>query len=180
MWNNIRPDGTDGEASGKDGVLYRIDPNGQSRIWERGIGIANTVAWTPDNRSFYFGDSLANSVYSYDYNASDGSITNRRPFLVGFPRGLPDGSAVDSNGYLWNCRYDGGCIVRVAPNTEIDRVVEFPTSKPTSCTFGGENLDTLYVTSSSLGTTGDRIAGGLFALKPGVQGLRENWYAAII
>lgn len=174
MRNNVNPDGSDGEAGGTDGVLYRIDPDGHVTAWEREIGIANTVAWSPDGRKFYFGDTLANSVNVYDYDPSDRSIKNKRPFFSGFPRGLPDGSAIDSQGYLWHCRVGGSCIVRVAPNGVVDQVIEFPGLKPTSCTFGGEKLDVLYVTSGALGTTGDRLAGGLFALDAGVAGVREN------
>jgi sugar lactone lactonase YvrE len=178
MWNNVLPDGGEGEVGGTDGVLYRFDPGGTVTEWERGIGISNTVAWSPDGSTFYSGDSLANEVRAYDFDLETGAIGNRRPFLSGFPRGLPDGSAVDAEGYLWNCRVEGGCIVRVAPDGAIDRVLEFPTPKPTSCTFGGRNLDTLFVTSIGLGLSGDPLAGGLFALDAGVRGLPENRFAA--
>jgi sugar lactone lactonase YvrE len=174
MRNDIHPDGTDGEVGGTDGVLYRIDPNGRVDAWERKIGIANTLAWSPDSRKFYFADSLANVVFMYDYDPSDGTISNRQPFLAGFPRGMPDGSDVDSEGYLWNCRTGGRCIVRIAPDGAIDEVIEFPGLNSTSCTFGGENLDTLYITSSALGTAEDRLVGGLFGIDAGVRGLSEN------
>ena len=177
MWNNVLPDGGEGETGGTDGVLYRFDPGGEANVWERGIGIANTVAWSPDGTKFYFGDTLANEVRVYDYDLDTGTIANRRPFLSGFECGLPDGSAVDAEGYLWNCRVGGGCIVRVAPDGMIDRVLEFPTPKPTSCTFGGKDLDTLFVTSISLGVSGDALAGGLFALDAGVRGVAEHRFA---
>src|SRR5437667_8070381 len=79
-----------------------------------------------------------------------GTIANQRPFLEGFARGLPDGSTVDSAGYLWNCRFFGGCIVRVAPDGQIDRVVEMPVKNITTCTFGGPDRKTLYVTTASI------------------------------
>lgn len=92
-----------------------------------------------------------------------------------FPRGSPDGSTVDADGYLWNCRYYGGCIVRVAPDGKIDRVIEMPTQNITTCTFGGADLKTLYVTTASLSTQpGDRLAGSLFAIQTSVQGQPEN------
>lgn len=177
MWNNVLPDGTEGKTGGTDGVLYRFDPSGEISLWERGIGIANTVAWSPDGSRFYFGDTLANEVWVYDYDRETGAIANRRDFLSGFERGKPDGSAVDAEGYLWNCRSGGNCIVRVAHNGAIDRVLEFPTSKPTSCTFGGKNLDTLFVTSISIGVSGDPLAGGLFALDAGVRGQADYRFA---
>lgn len=177
MRNNVNPDGTDGGAGGTDGVLHRIDPDGQASIWERGIGISNTVAWSPDGCRFYFGDSLANVISVYDYDVTKGSIANKRPFLAGFPRGIPDGSAIDCEGYLWNCRVGGGCIVRVRPDGVIEEVIEFPCVNPTSCTFGGDDLKTLYVTSAALGSTGEANDGGLFAMEAGVCGLPENRFA---
>ena len=73
---------------------------------------------------------------------------------------------MDAEGFLWNCRYGGGCVVRVAPNGAIDRVVEMPTPNVTTCTFGGDDLRTLYITTAAAGAKpGDRFAGGLFTLK---------------
>lgn len=177
MRNNVNADGSPGEVGGTEGMLFRIDPDMRISVWERGIGIANTIAWSPDSRQFYFADTLTNIVSTYDYDPSDGSITNKRPLLVDFPRGLPDGSAVDSEGYLWNCRVGGGCLARIAPNGVLDEVIEFPGLNPTSCTFGGQDLATIYVTSSGLGISGDRFAGGLFAMDAGVCGLPENRFA---
>lgn len=174
MRNNVRPDGTSRECEGADGVLFRIDPEGAVTEWTRGIGIANTLAWSPSGTRFYFGDSAANRVDVYDYDAATGAIANPRPFLDGFGRGLPDGSAMDSEGCLWNCRYGGAAIVRVKPDGAIDRVLEMPAANITSCTFGGPDLKTLYVTSAALGAALHRFAGALFAMETEVPGLPEN------
>jgi len=175
MRNNVNADGSEGEAGGEDGVLYRIDPNGRATIFRRGIGIANTVAWSPDGRLFYFGDSLANVIRIYDYNLHTGDVENERPFFEGFSRGVPDGSTVDAEGHLWNCRFYGACVVRVAPNGNIDRVIEMPVENITTCTFGGRDLKTLYITTASLeAPASDRLAGGLFAVQSAVAGLPEN------
>jgi sugar lactone lactonase YvrE len=175
MRNNVNPDGSPGKAGGKDGILCRIDPDASVMISRRDIGISNTLAWSPDSRHFYFGDTLANIIWVYDYDPDSGRIDNERPFLEGFSRGLPDGSTVDSEGYLWNCRFYGGCIVRVAPNGTIDRVIEMPVQNITTCTFGGVDRKTLYVTTASLeAPRGERLAGGLFAIKSVVAGLPEN------
>ena len=143
--------------------------------WRKSIGISNTVAWSPDRRHFYFGDTLANVVWVYDYDSSTGAISNERPFLEGFDRGLPDGSTVDSEGFLWNCRFFGNCIVRVAPDGKIDRVVEMPVKNITTCVFGGADLTTLFVTTASAeAPRGDRLAGSLFSLQTEVRGQPEN------
>jgi sugar lactone lactonase YvrE len=178
MRNNVKPDGSLGEAGGQDGMLYRIDPDGRSSIHRQKIGISNTLAWSPDRVRFYSGDTLANVIWAYDYDPQTGEIANERPFLKNFSRGLPDGSTVDSEGFLWNCRFFGGCIVRVAPDGKIDRVVEMPVRNVTTCTFGGPDLRTLYITTASNdAAAGDRLAGGLFALRTDVAGQPENRYS---
>jgi sugar lactone lactonase YvrE len=178
MRNNVKPDGSLGEAGGQDGMLYRIDPDGRTSVHRRNIGISNTLAWSPDRLSFYSGDTLANVIWTYDYDPKTGDIANERPFLKDFSRGLPDGSSVDSEGFLWNCRFFGGCIVRVAPDGKIDRVVEMPVKNVTTCTFGGSDLRTLYITTASNdAAVGDRLAGGLFALRTDAAGQPENHYS---
>lgn len=179
MRNNVKADGSPGEAGGRDGTLYRIDPDGRATIHRRNIGIANTLAWSPDRRRLYFGDSLANVIWAYDYDPQTGEITNERPFLENFPRGLPDGSSVDSEGFLWNCRFYGSCIVRVAPDGKIDRILEMPVKNVTTCTFGGPDRRTLYITTASNDAPpSDRLAGGLFTVKTMVPGQMENRFCA--
>jgi sugar lactone lactonase YvrE len=175
MRNNVNADGSAGEAGGQDGLLMRLDPDGKMSLWREGIGIANTLAWSPDRRTFYFGDTIANVIWAYDYDFASGAIANERPFLEGFSRGLPDGSTMDSEGYLWNCRFYGNCIVRVAPDGTIERVVEMPVKNITTCCFGGADLSTLLVTTASAqAPPGDRLAGSLFAMRTGVKGQEEN------
>lgn len=175
MRNNVNPDGSSGEAGGQDGVLCRIDPEGRVTIHRRNIGISNTLGWSPDKKRFYTGDSLANVIWVYDYDPGSGEISNEDSFLQDFDRGLPDGSTVDAEGYLWNCRYYGGCIVRVAPDGMVDRVIEMPVKNITTCTFGGSNLKTLFVTTAAAqAAPGERLAGGLFAIQCEVRGQPEN------
>jgi sugar lactone lactonase YvrE len=175
MANNVNADGSPGVVDGTRGILYRVDPDRTVTEWKREIGIANTLAWNPERTRFYTADTLANSVFVYEYEQATGEIRNEKPFFCDFPRGEPDGSAVDSEGYLWNCRYGGSCIVRVAPDGNVDKVIEIPVENVTTCTFGGPDLKTLYVTTASAGAgTGNRFAGGLFAVETTVKGQSEN------
>jgi sugar lactone lactonase YvrE len=177
MWNNVNADGSPGSLENGHGALYRIDPDLTVKEFRNGLGIANTVAWNAQRTAFYFADSMANLIYQYDYDAASGDITNERPFFRDFSRGSPDGSAMDAEGFLWNCRYGGSCVVRVAPNGAIDRVVEMPTPNVTTCTFGGADLRTLYITTAAAGAKpGDRFAGGLFTLKTETPGQPENQF----
>jgi sugar lactone lactonase YvrE len=179
MRNNVNPDGSPGQVGGKDGVLYRIDPDGTVTEWLKDLVISNTDAWSPDATRFYTADTPPNEMFVFDYDVATGSINGQRPFLFGFERGRPDGSCVDSEGYLWNCRYGGRCIVRVAPDGKIDRVIEMPVSNITTCTFGGPDLTTLYVTTAAIGTMpAERLAGGLFTIETDVKGQPENRFRA--
>jgi sugar lactone lactonase YvrE len=174
MRNNVKPDGSSIPAGGLDGILYRLTPKGDVTVFKREIGISNTLAWSPDRRRFYFGDTLANTIWVYDYDAKTGVISNETPFLKDCSHGLPDGSSVDVEGYLWNCRYGGHGIVRVAPDGKIDRVIEMPVTNVTTCTFGGHDRKTLYVTTAASQEAGNRLAGGLFAIRTEVSGQPEN------
>ncbi|MCB1486528.1 MAG: SMP-30/gluconolactonase/LRE family protein [Bauldia sp.] len=176
MWNNISPQGQVSEVPTAEGVLYRVDGNGEMTEFKRDIGISNTVCWSPDGGRFYFADTLANRIWSYDYDVRNASISNEREFFSGFARGLPDGSCVDSAGYLWNCRFGGGCVVRIAPDGTIDRVVEMPCKNVTTCTFGGDALTTLLITTANPEGSDGGSAGHLFALEVDAPGLPERSY----
>ncbi len=175
MQNNVAEDGSERDIDDdRAGRLFRIRASGESNLEVSDIGISNTLCWSPIGDRFYFGDTLKNEIYLWDYDLPSGTIRNQRPFFSGFDRGLPDGSAMDRDGYLWNARYGGGCIVRVAPDGSVDRVIEMPVSNITTCTFGGPNMKTLYVTTARGGSGAERLSGGLFAIEVEVRGLPEN------
>ena len=183
MVNNVNADGsvTASEASEPaNGRLYRVNGAGAVSVCREKIGIPNTLCWSPDCRHFYFGDSLANTIYRYDFNPESGEIANESVFLQGFGRGCPDGSAMDSEGFLWNCRFGGGCVVRVAPDGNVERVIEMPTRNPTSCAFGGDRLQRLFITSAEIFTDpGDLFAGSLFEFDAGVSGMFQGRFEVV-
>jgi sugar lactone lactonase YvrE len=175
MQNNVALDGSTIPVTKDAGELLSLQRDGSVKTWQSGVKISNTVAWSPDGETMYFGDTLRNEIYAYSYERQSQAISRRRIFASGFHRGLPDGSAVDTEGYLWNCRYGGGCLVRFAPGGEIDRVIEMPVANPTTCAFGGEDLQTLFVTSAGEGRpTTDSEDGGLFCFRAPVAGLPAN------
>jgi sugar lactone lactonase YvrE len=183
MANNLNPDGTGRDLPGRTGNLWRIDPDGIATRMDGPFGIGNTLAWSPDDRTMYFGDSLA-GIYAYDFDLDRGTIANRRPFAMTTDPalGVPDGSAIDSAGYLWNCRWGGGCVLRWAPDGSLDRRVDLPCEQVTSAAFGGPNLDILYVTTARHGLSEEALArqplaGGVFAIEVAVPGLAEVPFA---
>ncbi len=172
MRNNVGPDGSDLKVDGFTGSLYRVTADGDVSVADSGFGITNTMVRSPDRSTFYCACSVRNIIYAYDYNAGTSSIRNRRLFMENGAAGVPDGSAMDEEGCLWNCRYSGGCIVRISPEGKIVEEIRMPASKVTNCEFGGEDLRTLYVTTASLGAGGEeKLAGGLFAIRAEARGM---------
>ncbi len=177
MQNNLDPDGAPRDMTRDSGAIYRVDRNGNvSQLTPREYGIANTMAWTNDGR-FLTADTTRNEIYAYDLRAED--LANRRVFAAPLERGLPDGSCLDADGFLWNCRVAGGaCIARFRPDGGLDRLVELPCTWPTSCVFGGADLATLYVTSARFTMTAHHLSahpeeGALFALADVARGSPE-------
>jgi L-arabinonolactonase len=147
-----------------------------------GVGISNAICWSPDHRTMYFADTLLGAIHAYDFDLELGAISNKRIFAKLDRHGYPDGATVDADGYVWNARWDGGSLVRFAPDGSVDAVIAIPASRVTCCAFGGDDLDTLYVTTSRLHLTEQELAtqpqaGGIFALKPGVKGLPRPAFA---
>lgn len=175
MRNNMLPNGELTEAGGQDGVMFRISPDGMATRHIAGIGIANTLCWSPDEATFYTADTLANVVWAYDFDAVTATLGARRELLACYSRGVPDGSAIDAEGFVWNCRFFGGCIVRISPKGHVDKVIDMPVRNVTTATFGGADLRTLYVTSASaLKGPGERLAGSLWAIGCEVPGVPES------
>lgn len=179
MQNNLNPDGSPKDMDRASGAVYRIDPDGGvKQLTPNEYGISNTMAWTDDG-GFLFADTVANEIYRFDHDVDGRAIGNRRTIVSGFAPGLPDGSCMDAAGTLWNCRVVGGAAVA---NFDTDgrllRMVDLPATWPTSCTFGGDDLSTIYVTSARFTMTEDHLAahpleGGVFAVNPGVRGRPE-------
>lgn len=175
MQNNVRRDGGSMPITENLGELLRLDGSGRTKVWHSGIGIANTVAWSPGGDRFFFGDTLCNLIYVCEFDQSSGLTTQRVAFTKDFPRGLPDGSAMDSQGYLWNCRYGGSSIVRFATNGSVAEIVETPVKNPTTCAFGGDDLKTLYITSAMASDPNENgLGGALFSMQVEIAGLPSN------
>lgn len=159
MQTNLNPDGSGRDMDRNSGALFRVDPDGRtSRHTEHEFGISNTLAWSPDGNTFYFGDSVRNVIFAYDWHADDGTISNPRIHLEGFERGAPDGSAIDEDGCLWNARFGGSCLIRITPSGTIDQIVELPITNPTSCTFGGPDCREMFVTSAQFTLSEEQLA----------------------
>ncbi|TGQ39469.1 SMP-30/gluconolactonase/LRE family protein [Mesorhizobium sp. M00.F.Ca.ET.216.01.1.1] len=179
MQSNLTETGAPKDIDTKAGRYYRVDASGNTTLLSDDLyGITNGMVWLPGG-SFVTADTVDDAIYIYDVSPDMRSISNRRSFCHAFPRGLPDGACMDAEGAVWTCRVVGGaCITRTLPDGTLDRVIELPCSWPTSCTFGGPGLATLFITSARFTMTSDHLAanpqeGGLFAIRPGIAGVPE-------
>ena len=116
---------------------------------DRGFHVSNGLGWSPDDRLFYFTDTgRSRRSTSTTSTAKRGAIENRRVFVtVPESEGKPDGLTVDAEGFVWSAHWDGWCVTRYDPDGHVERVINLPVPRPTSCVFGGADLQTLFVTS---------------------------------
>ena len=180
MENNINPDGTARDIKKKSGQIYRVTADGVvDSLCDDRFGITNTFIW-PGNNRLITADTRQNAIYGYEIDPTTGRLVNRTTLIKDFARGYPDGSTRDAEGFIWNCRVaGGGCLIRFDPAGNIDRIIDLPCSWPTSCTFGGPDLETLYVTSARFALHDTHLKnhpheGGLFALDVKVKGIKAN------
>jgi sugar lactone lactonase YvrE len=169
--------GTMSTASSK-GRLYRLDIDGSLHAILEGIGCSNGMAFTLDCKGFYYTDSFAREIYLFDYDAANGSISNQRIFAkFSQGQGMPDGITLDADGFVWAAFWDGGCIMRFDPEGNIIETIQCPAPKITSLTFGGDNLNDIYITSA--GGHEKHVegpsAGALFRIARLHQGLPERY-----
>ena len=168
--------------SGPVGSVYCLERDWSISRKIANITLSNGMGWSPDDRTFYYIDSPTNTVAAYVFDPASGAISGRREVLrlpEGFG-GMPDGMSVDAEGMLWIALWGGAGVGRWNPATgDLLRWLAVPALNVTSCAFGGERLDELYITTARLGTDTQAYpqAGGVFKVKPGVNGLPSHPFA---
>ncbi|MFZ2109862.1 MAG: SMP-30/gluconolactonase/LRE family protein, partial [Roseiarcus sp.] len=161
--------------------LHSVSLEGGLRPEADASELHNGMAWGSDGRSFYLTHSLKREIFTFSFDAEIGRISDRRIFArVPETDGLPDGAAVDARGGYWCALHGGGRLRRYTADGEVDRDIQLPVSQPTMCSFGGEALDDLYVTSASDKLTPEQrlaepLAGALLRLRPGERGVARPY-----
>jgi D-xylonolactonase len=161
------------------GGIYRLDSDGHSVVQDRGSACGNGPAFSRDGRILYFADTMIRKVYAYDLDTAHGTLSNRREFVT-FEEadGMPDGMVVDADDHLWICHWGGWGVSRYTPAGKLDFKLDLPVPLVTSCAFGGEGLDTLYITTATVDLDAQALAkaplaGSLFSVRTGHRGLPE-------
>jgi sugar lactone lactonase YvrE len=159
--------------TGATGAFYRFDEHLAVTKAFGGVIVSNGPAWSPDGRTMYHVDSARSRITAYEFDPASGAVGGGRLFVSDEDEAwFPDGVTVDADGYVWNCKWDGGRIVRYSPDGGVDRVIEVPVPRPTRCAFVGADLDQLAVTSARRGPGAlAPRSGHLLLLDPGTRGL---------
>lgn len=170
----------DNQLHRPNGSLYRVTGDGQvARIFGDVI-VTNGIAFSPDNRTFYFTDTRRYCTWMFDFDVDDGVIRNRRLFAdYSASQERPDGACVDAAGGLWTAFFSGGRVVRYRPDGQIDIIIPMPVTNPTCLCFGGSDLRTLYVTTARKFLDQRQLsiepqAGHVLAIHGVAQGLPEH------
>jgi sugar lactone lactonase YvrE len=160
-------DKTKGAAS-----LYRLEADLSVTLVLGDVTVSNGLEWSPDGSLAYYNDTDTHAVAVFSYDREMG-LTNRRSFVELPDLGRPDGLTVDAEGGVWTAISNGGAVHRYRPDGQLDEIIELPARKVTACTFGGEDLGVLFITTSreNLQPDEDPKAGSLFCAWPGVRGL---------
>ena len=166
------------------GKLVRLDTDLSCTVMDEGFYVTNGIAWSPDNKTMYYSDSRGRMVYAYEFDIDSGDIANRREFISREgEEGRIDGATVDTDGCYWAAHINAWEIAQYDPAGKLMRTISVPIRYPTMCTFGGIDLDVIYVTSLSWEIEpGDNeaspLAGGLFTIRgTGATGIQEAFFA---
>jgi sugar lactone lactonase YvrE len=168
------------EARVDPGMVFRVHSDGTVSDGIDGLLASNGIGWSPDGGTIYFTDSKTCTVFAAPFDAANRAVGTRRVLLqLDRENGIPDGLTVDSRGNIWIALYLGWRILCVRPNGSVLREIRTPVLNPTSLTFGGPDLDILYITSAVRRHTGAELArqpwaGAIMQFRPGVTGQPEE------
>ena len=173
LWAGTMPDSEDSPAGG----MYRLDADLSVHQMFDNVTISNGICWSSDAKTMYYIDTPLMKIEAFDYDNVTGAVENRRTCCEIFEEAAwPDGMAIDVDDKLWVGHYFGDYVRRWDPETGecIDKI-KLPCSNVTACAFGGDNLETLYITTATHALNEEQLAqqplaGGLFVVDAGVRG----------
>ncbi len=161
------------------GSLYCLNSDLSIDLKLEGVTISNGLAWNREKNKFYYIDTPTGNIYSFDFDLSSGKISNRSLIRhIDQNEGYPDGMTIDTDDNLWISLYGGGKVIRIDPaNGNTNFEVLLPVPKVTSCTFGGNNLNELYITTCRENMSDEEIrqfplSGSLFKADVPFNGLK--------
>ena len=171
------------DQSRPNASVYRINEQGDTKKMIDSVTISNGIVWTKDSKTMYYIDTPTGNIMSYDFDQQTSTVSNGKIAVeVSEEDGFPDGMAIDEEDMLWVGMWNGNAVARYNPKTGklISKII-VPAHNVTSCAFGGEDLDILYITTSSLDMNEEEqnkypLAGSIFRANPGVKGVKSSFF----
>lgn len=160
------------------GGLLRIDAELHVTTLLQRVTMSNGVAFSPDARRAYYVDTATHRIDVFD--VAEGELRGRRTFVsIPETQGAPDGLTVAVDGSVWVALWGGSAVHGYDAAGLHIATIELPVPQVSACTFGGDDLGTLYITTSAqgLGAHHGTQAGSLFAVRPGVHGIPATPFA---
>ena len=165
----------------RHGRLLMIRGDGTATVLDDGIALSNGLGFSPEGRTLFFTDTIARKIFQYDVDPATGLVANRRVFVdVPTAEGLPDGLAVDAEGFVWSALWYAGEVLRYDPDGRVERRLAVPAQQVSSVAFGGPDLADLYITSAGEYWPSDHqppafdpagpMGGALYRCRPGMRG----------
>ena len=179
-----------------DAALYSLDcRSGGTPVLERKTDpsalpatTGNGLAWSPDGGTLYWADTQSHLIRAWDFEVHGNTLTAQRTFHQFAPKqgndltgygGRPDGAAVDRHGNYFVAMYEGRRVCKFAPDGTLLAQLATPAQCPTMPCFGGEDLQTLYLTTARQKRSAAEIevlplSGCVFSMRVDVPGLPVN------
>jgi len=163
--------------------LFSIQNDGTITTKIDSVTISNGIVWTKDKKTMYYIDTPTSQIKAYDYDNATGTISNERVAVeISKDLGFPDGMTIDDEDMVWVGMWNGNAVIRFNPITgQLLQKIEVPAHNITSCAFGGNNLETLFITSAKIDMTQEEqnkypLAGSIFKVNPGVKGVKSFFF----
>ena len=160
----------------------------------------NGLAWSPDSRTAYWADTSRHVIHAWDFDLQANTLGAHRRFQRFPPKpdgwqldphatvdqrsygGRPDGAAVDVQGNYYVAMYEGQRVCQFSPDGRLLAQYPTPVPCPTMPCFGGDDLQTLYLTTSRQKRSAAELAafpasGCVFSMRVDVPGLPVNFFA---
>ncbi len=180
-----------------EAALYCQQSGAPLRRMAGGATTGNGLAFSPDGRTLYWSDTPGHVIRAWDREPASGALSAPREFHRFPPKpagwqpgagdgdpaygGRPDGAAVDAEGHYWVAMFEGGRLLRLAPDGQVAGEWPLPVRCPTMPCFGGDDLRTLYLTTARANRPAGELActplaGHVLFTRVEVPGLPVNFF----
>jgi len=132
-------------------------------------GYSNGLAFNRTTKKMYYVDAKHSTINEYDYDMQTGQISNQKVIFTASKHHLDnvvlDDMTIDTDGHLYVAVWDSK-IIKIDPQhpETLMETIQLPAKVISSVTWGGQNMDELYVTTGQMGITPGAADGATYKL----------------